>query len=68
MERVYEVRLLPLYPSGGRLNASAEKADGRVCRGNGTNCVRIVPYSAVQFSSYTVYKKVWVSSRFCKPR
>ena len=27
-------------------------------RGNGTNCVRIVPYSAVQFSAYTIYKKV----------
>ncbi len=27
-------------------------------RGNGTNCVRIVPYSAVQFSSYSFYKKV----------
>ncbi|KAL7266567.1 hypothetical protein RUND412_010885 [Rhizina undulata] len=27
-------------------------------RGNGTNCIRIVPYSAVQFSSYTVYKKL----------
>ncbi|KAF8542496.1 mitochondrial carrier domain-containing protein [Trichophaea hybrida] len=26
--------------------------------GNGTNCIRIVPYSAVQFSSYTIYKKV----------
>jgi len=25
-------------------------------RGNGTNCVRIVPYSAVQFGSYNVYK------------
>lgn len=24
--------------------------------GNGTNCVRIVPYSAVQFGSYNVYK------------
>ena len=39
-------------------------------RGNGTNCVRIVPYSAVQFSSYNIYKRVrfqhpfvaWVSS------
>lgn len=29
--------------------------------GNGTNCVRIVPYSAVQFGSYNIYKKV---SRF----
>lgn len=26
-------------------------------RGNGTNCVRIVPYSAVQFGSYNVYKR-----------
>jgi solute carrier family 25 phosphate transporter 23/24/25/41 len=27
-------------------------------RGNGTNCVRIVPYSAVQFGAYSVYKAV----------
>lgn len=27
-------------------------------RGNGTNCVRIVPYSAVQFGAYNFYKKV----------
>ncbi|EER26028.1 hypothetical protein D8B26_003653 [Coccidioides posadasii str. Silveira] len=26
-------------------------------RGNGTNCIRIVPYSAVQFGSYSIYKK-----------
>ncbi|KAF7546156.1 hypothetical protein G7046_g9379 [Stylonectria norvegica] len=26
-------------------------------RGNGTNCVRIVPYSAVQFSAYGFYKR-----------
>lgn len=26
--------------------------------GNGTNCIRIVPYSAVQFGSYNIYKKV----------
>jgi hypothetical protein len=26
--------------------------------GNGTNCVRIVPYSAVQFAAYTIYKGV----------
>jgi len=30
--------------------------------GNGTNCIRIVPYSAVQFGSYNIYKKV--SGRF----
>jgi hypothetical protein len=29
-------------------------------RGNGTNCIRIVPYSAVQFGSYNFYKKVSV--------
>ena len=27
-------------------------------RGNGTNCVRIVPYSAVQFGAYNFYKRV----------
>jgi hypothetical protein len=26
--------------------------------GNGANCIRIVPYSAVQFGSYNIYKKV----------
>lgn len=33
-------------------------------RGNGTNCIRIVPYSAVQFSSYNFYKRVCVPSGF----
>ena len=32
-------------------------------RGNGTNCIRIVPYSAVQFGSYNVYKRVSTESR-----
>ncbi|PQE14974.1 mitochondrial carrier protein [Rutstroemia sp. NJR-2017a WRK4] len=31
-------------------------------RGNGTNCIRIVPYSAVQFGSYNFYKKFFESS------
>lgn len=35
-------------------------------RGNGTNCIRIVPYSAVQFSSYNFYKRV--SRIFLCPR
>ncbi|OAL34898.1 hypothetical protein AYO20_05859 [Fonsecaea nubica] len=26
-------------------------------RGNGTNCIRIIPYSAVQFGSYNIYKR-----------
>ena len=34
-------------------------------RGNGTNCIRIVPYSAVQFGSYNFYKKVaFLSNRY----
>ena len=31
-------------------------------RGNGTNCMRIVPYSAVQFGSFTLYKRFAESS------
>jgi solute carrier family 25 phosphate transporter 23/24/25/41 len=27
-------------------------------KGNGTNIIRIVPYSAIQFASYEQYKKV----------
>lgn len=36
-------------------------------RGNGTNCIRIVPYSAVQFSSYNFYNTVRSSSRAPPP-
>lgn len=28
--------------------------------GNGTNCIRIVPYSAVQFGAFNLYKPVCV--------
>lgn len=31
-------------------------------RGNGTNCIRIVPYSAVQFGAFNFYKEVSWSS------
>ena len=30
--------------------------------GNGTNCIRIVPYSAVQFGSYNLYKRVCLNA------
>ncbi|GAB7360947.1 hypothetical protein MBLNU230_g0930t1 [Neophaeotheca triangularis] len=30
--------------------------------GNGTNCIRIVPYSAVQFGSYSFYKRFFEDS------
>lgn len=33
-------------------------------RGNGINCLGIVPYSAVQFTTYEQLKKVWVIYRF----
>ena len=31
--------------------------------GNGTNCIRIVPYSAVQFGSYNIYKPLVCEAR-----
>lgn len=31
-------------------------------RGNGTNCIRIVPYSAVQFGSFNLYRPFFESS------
>ena len=37
-------------------------------RGNGTNCIRIVPYSAVQFSSYNFYKRVSWRADLCSAR
>ena len=36
-------------------------------RGNGSNCIRIVPYSAVQFSSYGFYKRVCRTLHFAVP-
>lgn len=36
-------------------------------RGNGTNCIRIVPYSAVQFGSYNFYKRVYHVLREARP-
>lgn len=35
--------------------------------GNGTNCIRIVPYSAVQFGSYNLYKRVRLARRHAPP-
>lgn len=30
-------------------------------QGNGTNVLRIIPYSAVQFAAYEEFKKVWLN-------
>lgn len=64
-------RLKILYqiqdPARAEYTASVSKSLGRIwreegfkgfMRGNGTNCIRIVPYSAVQFGSYNFYKRV----------
>ncbi|KAI0472589.1 mitochondrial carrier domain-containing protein [Xylariaceae sp. FL0804] len=45
--------------SVGRALVKMWKEEGwrGLMRGNGTNCIRIVPYSAVQFGSYNLYKR-----------
>ena len=60
--------LFQIQPTGkSGYNLSVPKALAKMWRdegfkglmkGNGTNCVRIIPYSAVQFSSYNLYKPV----------
>lgn len=59
--------LLQVQSAGQNEYRSVSKALGKMwtdegwrgfMRGNGTNCVRIVPYSAVQFGSYNLYRKV----------
>jgi solute carrier family 25 phosphate transporter 23/24/25/41 len=63
------LKILFQVQSAGRdaYKMSVPKALGKMWReegfrgfmaGNGTNCIRIVPYSAVQFGSYNLYKPV----------
>jgi solute carrier family 25 phosphate transporter 23/24/25/41 len=63
------LKILLQVQSAGRdtYKMSIPKALGKMWReegfrgfmaGNGTNCIRIVPYSAVQFASFNVYKRV----------
>lgn len=63
------LKILLQVQSSGRTEykMSIPKALGKIWReegfkgmmaGNGVNCIRIVPYSAVQFGSYNFYKKV----------
>lgn len=62
------IKILFQIQSAGRnaYKMSVGKALGKIwreegfkgfMRGNGTNCIRIVPYSAVQFGSYNFYKR-----------
>ncbi|KAJ5637277.1 hypothetical protein N7490_007156 [Penicillium lividum] len=41
----------------GLVKMGREEGWRGLMRGNGTNCIRIIPYSAVQFGSYNFYKK-----------
>jgi len=63
------LKILFQVQSAGRdaYNMSVPKALAKMWReeglrgfmaGNGTNCIRIVPYSAVQFGAYNFYKPV----------
>jgi hypothetical protein len=63
------LKILLQVQSNGRTEykMSIPKALGKIWReegfkgmmaGNGVNCIRIVPYSAVQFGSYNLYKPV----------
>jgi len=63
------LKILFQVQSAGRdaYNMSVPKALAKMWReeglrgfmaGNGTNCIRIVPYSAVQFGSYNFYRPV----------
>jgi hypothetical protein len=66
------LKILFQVQSAGRdaYQMSVGKALGKMWReegwkgfmaGNGTNCIRIVPYSATQFGAYNLYKPVRVS-------
>lgn len=65
------LKILFQVQSAGRdaYNMSVPKALAKMWReeglrglmaGNGTNCIRIIPYSAVQFGAYNFYKPVRV--------
>ena len=48
---------LPVFKALGRIWTTEGFAG--FMKGNGSNCLRIVPYSAVQFSSYNIYKRLF---------
>ncbi|KAG8629062.1 hypothetical protein KVT40_002927 [Elsinoe batatas] len=45
---------MPIYKALAKI--WREEGFAGFMKGNGSNCIRIVPYSAIQFASYSVYK------------
>ncbi|PNS21667.1 hypothetical protein CAC42_1521 [Sphaceloma murrayae] len=51
---------MPIFKALGKI--WREEGFAGFMKGNGSNCIRIVPYSAIQFASYNVYKRLFESS------
>jgi len=51
---------LPIHKALGKI--WKEEGFAGFMKGNGSNCIRIVPYSAIQFASYNFYKRFFESS------
>ena len=53
----------PKYISLGQSLKTIVKEEGarKLWRGNGVNCIRVVPYSGCQFASYDKIKSLWLS-------
>ncbi|PSK46411.1 hypothetical protein B9Z65_5379 [Elsinoe australis] len=47
---------MPIYKALAKI--WREEGFAGFMKGNGSNCIRIVPYSAIQFASYNVYKRL----------
>ncbi|KAF2152607.1 putative mitochondrial carrier protein [Myriangium duriaei CBS 260.36] len=46
---------MPIFKALGKI--WREEGFAGFMKGNGSNCVRIIPYSAIQFASYNIYKR-----------
>ncbi|GAB7341194.1 hypothetical protein MBLNU457_7483t2 [Dothideomycetes sp. NU457] len=51
---------MPIHKALGKI--WREEGFAGFMKGNGSNCIRIVPYSAIQFASYNFYKRFFESN------